>query len=139
MDAELRQLLQDCELPDDVITRMRDQCEIKCIRHLAHWCSHVGQVERLLFQLLPMRPTRVVLANLRAAWEAASHRESDQALQTQEIGSVAQIDDNRHGQLQDAWRAQPIIDLPETWQAPDECVDAYLHALECRSITEQPV
>ena len=77
---------------------MRDQCGIRCTRHLAHWCSHVGQVERLLFQLLPMRPTRIVLANLRAAWEAASHRESYQALQTQETGSVAEIDDNRHGQ-----------------------------------------
>ncbi len=139
MDVELRQLLQDCELPEDVITWMRDQCEIRCIRHLAHWCSHVGQVERLLFQPLPMRPNHIVLANLRAAWEAASNREHSQALLTHETVSTAPIDADRRNRLQDAWRAQPIIDLPETWQAQVECVDAYLHALECRSITAQPV
>ena len=74
MDSELLQLLQECELPDQVIGWMRDVWGITCFRHLAHWCSHISEVEEVIFSELPMPSNHLVLANLRAAWTAASHK-----------------------------------------------------------------
>ena len=73
MDSELTQLLRECELTEQVITWMRDTCEIRNVRHLAHWCSQIGEVETAIFEKLPMNnPSHMVLANLRAVWTAAS-------------------------------------------------------------------
>ncbi len=139
MDSELVQLLQECELSEAIINWMRDTCEIRCVRHLVHWCSHVAEVEEVIYLKLPMQVNHLVLANLRAAWTAASrknqHHEGNKALAINETDPNAPLDTGSRNALQTAWRAQPIIDLPATWQAPEGCIGAFYRTLERRTIT----
>ena len=138
MDSELVQLLQECELSEAIINWMRDTCEIRCVRHLAHWCSHVAEVEEVIYLKLPMQVNHLVLANLRAAWTAASrknqHHEGNKALAINETDLNAPLDTGSRNALQTAWRAQPIVDLPATWQAPKGCIGAFYRTLERRTI-----
>ncbi len=50
----------------------------------------------------------------------------------------APLDTPARNALLTAWRAQPIIDLPATWQAPEGIVGAFYRALERRCITHEP-
>ena len=74
MDSDLLQLLQECELAENVIAWMRDTNGIRCVRHLAHWCSHITEVEEVIYQKLPNAPGQMTPSNLRAAWRAASRK-----------------------------------------------------------------
>ncbi len=143
MVGDLVKLLQDCELSEEIIAWMRDTSGIRCVRHLAHWCSHISEVDEVIYQKLPMPPNHMVLSNLRAAWTAASrknqHLEGNRALAIHEADMNAPLDTGSRNALQTAWRAQPIIELPATWQAPEGCVGAYYRALERRTITAEPV
>ena len=72
MDSDLVQLLQECELSEEVIAWMRDTNQIRCVRHLAHWCSHIDQVEEVICNKIHGIPGQLVLSNLRAAWKTAN-------------------------------------------------------------------
>ena len=86
-----------------------------------------------------MQANRLVLANLRAAWTAASrknqHLEGNKALAINETDLNAPLDTGSRNALPTAWRAQPIVDLPATWQAPEGCIGAFYRTLERRTIT----
>ena len=88
---------------------------------------------------LPMQANHLVLANLRAAWTAASrknqHHEGNRALAINETDLNAPLDTGSRNALQTAWRAQPIVDLPATWQAPEGCIGAFYRTLERCTIT----
>ena len=93
MDSDLVQLLQECEVPENIIQFMQDQFEDRCVRHLAHWCS----------------PGQLVLSHLRAAWKAANHEnevnEGNRALAREEADMMAPLDSGTRTALLSAWRA----------------------------------
>ena len=88
-------------------------------------------------------PGQMTLSNLRAAWRAAQrkndHNEGNRALARDEADMNAPLDTGSRNALLSAWRAQPVIDLPATWQAPEGVVGACYRALVRCSITADPV
>ncbi len=84
-----------------------------------------------------------MLSNLRATWKAANRKndfnEGNRALARDDADTMAPLDTGTRTALLCAWRTQPIIDLPSTWQAPEGVVGACFRALERRCITAEPV
>ncbi len=126
-----------------IIKFLQDNCGIRCVRHLAHWCSHIDQVEEVICNRLHDAPGQLMLSNLRAAWKAANRKndfnEGNRALARDEADMMAPLDTGTRTALLSAWRNQPVIDFPSTWQAPEGVVGACYRALERRCITAEPV
>ncbi len=143
VDSDLVSLLQECEVPHNIIQFMQDHFEVRCVRHLAHWRSHIDQVEEMINSKIHGNPGQVVLSHFRAAWKAANRKnefnEGSRALAREEADTMAPLDSGTRTALLSAWRAQPIFDIPSTWQAPEGVVGACFRALERRCITAEPV
>ncbi len=119
MDSDLVSLLQDCEVPGNIIQFMQDHFEGRCVRHLAHWCSNIDQVEEVIFNKIHGNPGKLVLSHLRAAWKAANRKnefdEGNRALAREEADMMAPPDSGARTALLSGWRTQTIFDIPSTW------------------------